>query len=594
MGMLIYAESSLAWIRNSPRIREHGQREVKDLIERDRNHASVVMWGIYNENPPAEAINGAELAQWARAFDPTRVIVENSGGSLAIDQDFGWTDRAYILPNRQVRREKILDLHTYLGALIPGKVYHWLQGLGTGAPSRILVEEDIGKAPVLEAYDREAREYTGKIFISELGCGGMADLDETVAGFGGREHLLDARELKAFRDSLHKGFAERRLDRVFGTVANLARQAQELQAAGNTQQIEALLTNPRISGYLVTQINDVSWEFHAGLLDLWRNPKPAYFAAQRVNRAHLLVLHPERETGVAGDEVPVQLTLINQVSLPDGVEIQVVLQAPDGREISRQAQPAPAKAGIHPLPSIRLPLGPQGAPHPAAYSVKARLLDGSNLLAEAVDSVLALEPVDWERLPCRPRVLGDGLDRTAIPFMLPETGETAHPLVLAPQPGRLKRKEWADLFNTVEAGGTAVIGALRPEDESALAALDEAGRPLVIHPAIGSWMGCYHWIPPSGVFAGLPNGCLAGKPYIEVQPKYALSEQGGEILAGSFRNTQSRLEVPSMLWYSDIERVQHGRGSLLFCQYRAFTRLEHPAAARLAYNLLNYAYHRES
>jgi len=606
MGVLIYAESSLAWIRNSPRIQEHGRREVKELIERDRNHPSVVIWGIYNENPPAMAINGAELAHWARAIDPTRVIVENSGGSLAIDQDFGWTDRAYILPNRQSQHEKILDLHTYLGALIPGNVYSWLQDLGKGASSLVLVEEAIGKAPVLEAYDREAREYSGKIFVSELGCGGMADLNEVVAGFGGREDLLDSRELKTLRDSLRQGFSERRLDRVFGTMATLARQAQDLQAAGNTQQIEALLTNPRISGYLITQLNDVSWEFHAGLLDLWRNPKPAYFASQRLNRPHLLVLRPEREAAGTGDAVSVQLTLVNQAPLAAGAEIHTVIVAPDGSELARRSERAPVKAGIHPLPVMLLAVGPEAGD----YCVKARLLDGENLLAEAVEPVLGLEPVDWECLSCRPQVLGEGLDQTAFPFSVTESayplsgapsrvpsrggnGAAVLPIVLAPRPGMLKLKDWEDLFSTVEAGGRAIIGALRPEDGSALAALEEYGHPLVLHPSIGSWMGCYHWIPPSAVFAGLPNGCLAAKPYIEIQPKYALTEQGGEVLAGSFRNTQSRVEAPAMLWYSDIEQVRHGRGSVLFCQYRAFTRLEHPAAARLAYNLLEYANHRE-
>ncbi len=67
MGLLVYAENSLAWIKDSPRLLDHGRREVKALIERDRNHPSVVAWGIYNENPRANAINGGMLASYARA-----------------------------------------------------------------------------------------------------------------------------------------------------------------------------------------------------------------------------------------------------------------------------------------------------------------------------------------------------------------------------------------------------------------------------------------------------------------------------------------------------------------------------------------------
>jgi hypothetical protein len=67
-------------------------------------------------------------------------------------------------------------------------------------------------------------------------------------------------------------------------------------------------------------------------------------------------------------------------------------------------------------------------------------------------------------------------------------------------------------------------------------------------------------------------------------------ELGGEVLAGSLRNTQSRLEAPSMLWFSDVEAVRLGKGTLIFCQYRIFDHLrEHPLAARMAANLLGYA-----
>jgi hypothetical protein len=62
------------------------------------------------------------------------------------------------------------------------------------------------------------------------------------------------------------------------------------------------------------------------------------------------------------------------------------------------------------------------------------------------------------------------------------------------------------------------------------------------------------------------------------------------VLAGSLRNTQTRLEAPRILWYSDIEAVPHGQGGLIFCQYRLFERAHaQPLAARLLANLLRVA-----
>jgi hypothetical protein len=162
--------------------------------------------------------------------------------------------------------------------------------------------------------------------------------------------------------------------------------------------------------------------------------------------------------------------------------------------------------------------------------------------------------------------------------------------LLAAQPATLLNEEWEALLASVEAGGTAVIGSLQPEDQTAINAFQRRGIQIRPHFGIGSWMGCYHWVPISEIFSGLPAGGLATTPYTDILPKYVLSELGGEILAGSLRNTQSRLEAPAMLWYSDIETLPLGKGMLLFCQYRAFESPGgDPVAERLVWNILRFA-----
>jgi hypothetical protein len=111
---------------------------------------------------------------------------------------------------------------------------------------------------------------------------------------------------------------------------------------------------------------------------------------------------------------------------------------------------------------------------------------------------------------------------------------------------------------------------------------------MQLHLGIGNWMGCYHWVPASPLFSGLPNGGLAGEAYVNVCPRYVISGLGGEVLAGSFNNSQTRLESPAILWYSDIERISLGKGFLVFCQYLIFdAALADPLAGRLLANLMS-------
>jgi beta-galactosidase len=584
LGILVYAETSLGWIRDNPRLLEQGRREIAELIGRDCNHPSVVFWGIFNENPVASAMNSDALVRFTRSLDPTRVVVDNSGGTMAIDQDFGWQDRATVVPNRETDRQEIQDLHLYLGGLVPEPVYAWERALGKNNPSQSLIDHGFGSSKtLLDAFDRQIESYRGKIFVSELGCGGMSDLEDTVAQYQGQENLVDAREMKTFRDSLRKGFAERGLDRIFGTVKVLVQEAQELQAAGNTRHIEAVLANPRISGYILTQLNDVAWEFHAGLLDIWRRPKLAYTAVKRLNQAHILILTIPKTVLRQDSELTLSLTLVNRTLLAGPDQISVQLLDPDGKEISSVQQDAPQGAGVNPLQEITL----NPALHPGQYQLTARLLDRPDDCAETSHNFWILPPVDLEGVYAGVQWIG------APPAGVSNLGgisseEDQKKLLMIAHPGCLTRTDWEMVLGEVSGGRSAVIGPLRPSDEVALDLLASHRITIPLHFGIGNWMGCYHWIPTNSLFSGLPRGGLAGEAYVNVRPRYVMSELGGEVLAGSFSNSQTRLEAPAILWYSDIERITLGKGCLVFCQYMIFDTIgADPVADQLLANLIS-------
>jgi hypothetical protein len=440
---------------------------------------------------------------------------------------------------------------------------------------------------MLAEWQRTLRDYRGKIFVSELGCGGMTDLDDVAAAYGDLD-LRDAREMRAFRDSLHEGFTLRGLDRVFGSIRQLVNEAQEAHARGNTRQVEALLANPRVSGFLVTQLNDVAWEFHAGILDQWRKPKQAYYALKRVNQPHCVILKAADAVVTCGDRIDVALTLVQRGPSQPGEQVAVTVTTLAGRELATESHPVPLGSGIKELGTVSFAASGESG----EYRIEAQWLRDQSLLAEVIETVLALPSPDWSDIPAGLTLvsaLGAG-EGTASPLVRTPLGEDQKELIVAPRPGSLDRDDWETLLVAAKAGGVGVIGPLRPEDELARSILAERGVNVELHFGIGNWMGCYHWIPAEEMFEGLPAGGLAGEPYADVLPHYVMSELGGRVFAGSFRNTQTRREDPAMLWYSDIEAVSFGSGKLLFCQYRLFDRAgSNPLAGRLLGNLLRVA-----
>jgi hypothetical protein len=581
-GMLVYAESSLCWIRDSPRLLDHGRREVTRMIERDRNHPSVVFWGIFNEHRSPAARYADALIRTARVLDPTRVVVDNSGGTLAADQDFGWANRATVVPNRETARVPIHDVHLYLGAPMARAACDWLRAVGTPAtnPGARLEELGFGLAPIFEEWERELRADPSQVFVSELGCAGMADLEEVVDGFGERLDLLDAREMVAFRDDLRRSLVTHGINRCFASVHDLAAATQAQGAAGNRRQIEAVLTNRRISGYILTALNDGGSEFHAGILDLWRRPKATYRDLPRLNRDRVLVLYGERAVVACGDEVVVRLTVVDHGFAPAGGLILVNVCNPDGHTIAEEERTIPAGQGIKELGTIGVRV--DGAA--GEYRIVGRIAGDDEGLLTTTERILALPAVARSSAPSGIAWLGDREPQVTVSSDF--TGK--HGVIVAARPGSLSAADWDVLFADVDEGVTAVIGPVRPIDEAALRALTERGIELELHLGLGwGWLGCYHWQPESELFAGLPSGGLGGEAYADVLPRYVLSELGGTVLAGSFKGTEPTAHDPRFHWFSDIEVVERGRGKLIFCQYRVFTEPgRDPLADRMRLNLL--------
>lgn len=89
MGMLVWAEPACP-SRFTPASAEAFEAQLAPMVERDGNHPSIVIWGLYNEEwgldwdipgSPERAAAAVHAYEALRALDATRPIVENSGWS---------------------------------------------------------------------------------------------------------------------------------------------------------------------------------------------------------------------------------------------------------------------------------------------------------------------------------------------------------------------------------------------------------------------------------------------------------------------------------------------------------------------------------
>ena len=115
MGLLLWEEIPVYWAIDfaNPATRRDATNQLTELVRRDRNRASVIIWSIGNENPDTDARLDfmQDLAATARAEDPTRLIAaaclinhaklkieDRLAGALdiiGINEYYGWYDENF-------------------------------------------------------------------------------------------------------------------------------------------------------------------------------------------------------------------------------------------------------------------------------------------------------------------------------------------------------------------------------------------------------------------------------------------------------------------------------------------------------------------
>lgn len=116
------------------------EKSISDVIRRDRNHPSIIMWGALNENKDGYVFRKAvELLPKLRKLDPTRLMILNSGrfdeikeiGSMSSPGSDTW----------DVAESKLKDWHPYVWIPYSAKTLDMLSGKNHQSDQKIYISE---------------------------------------------------------------------------------------------------------------------------------------------------------------------------------------------------------------------------------------------------------------------------------------------------------------------------------------------------------------------------------------------------------------------------------------------------------------------
>lgn len=297
MGMLVWTELPNGGM-STERSRGRKEKLLKGIVDRDSNHPSIIIWTIINENWGVDLVNDDDHRDWLKrtfawlkAYDPTRLVVDNSP----------------LAPSFHVESD-IADYHFY--AAIPDHRDQWDQ----------FVEELSDRASWLYSPHGDA-VITGQepLMCSEFGNWGLP-YPKDLRNAQGEEPWWfetghDWGEGVMYAHGVENRFSDWSMDRVFGDLRRFVTAAQWQQFRAMKYEIEAMRRKPSLAGYVITELHDCHWESN-GLLDMRRNPRVFHELFHIINADTIIVPKWQRTAYWSGETAFMQIYVAHGAGAP--------------------------------------------------------------------------------------------------------------------------------------------------------------------------------------------------------------------------------------------------------------------------------------
>ena len=294
IGIMVYEESFASWEwGDSPKMPERFDNSIIGMIKRDRNHPSVVMWGLMNENFGGEMLRYAvNSLQLVRSLDNSRVVILNSGRS---DHQAGLGSISN--PGSMVWEDVLDEGHPYRGVPHGANVIRFLRTVGKRA--YFMSEFGNGTAQNLAVLTRQYELHSAEFAIGNY--------SHQLAGF--------------MADWINWNMGD-----TFASPEDYFRRSMAKLAGQRLVGFNAIRANPNVVGYLLSGLNDHGRG--AGLNTVFRELKPGTVdALSDINAPLRWCLFVEPVNIYRNSIVRLEAVLANEDALQPGeypVRVQVV------------------------------------------------------------------------------------------------------------------------------------------------------------------------------------------------------------------------------------------------------------------------------
>ena len=586
---------------STPRLSFVVENELRKTILSNRNRTCIVQWELFNEiNRPILAQMLNSMSNLARELDPTRMILDESGG---------WGEGANIYLPFERTPKKFNDIHHYSGSQVDEKEFN-----GYLATAKTNEEKKNLGLKGVKSYGKNV--VPGMMtYISELGYGSTPDLVSNLKEFAAKGNPIVAPSI--YHKELNEGYiaALKKLnfDNIYPNVQDFYLEQQKMHGIANKRMIEATRLNATVAGYCIHALVGGDWVLGAGLLDLWRNPKTlVYDMTKEANQEQTTPIRILPRNVYAEKGAKLEVHGISELA-SEKVNVSVKIISKKGIEVFSESFDKEFSNGISSLFTTQLITEDLKGNYTVNVEVKnnAGKIIATNYQSFDVFSAKQLETpsakfavIDFDNS------LSNFLKSKQIAFVpFSKNMDKSIPVLVgktAKKDQKYKEKV-EELRHFAKEGGTVVffevLGKRVPGFERELQEIEAEVLPLGAEmqqkwATRGGWAAKSHVVSKHPIFKDLPSEMIMHGVYENVHPNVSMSKIKGDYIAGligydHFPNNEIMRRhyngTGDVWWAADVLETPFGKGTMLLSTLRIIEFLDKdPVAEKLLYNVIDY------
>lgn len=596
MGVLVVGSPALECMRlplSTPYLSKRVENEIRNSILRDRNRACIVQWELFNElHRPVLKQLMRPMAMLARSLDPTRLILDESGG---------WANGANMYLPQDYEPTKFNDIHNYPGPFINEQVYDGF--LSIGLTKKEMTE--IGFNGVTPGRNVVPGLMS---FVSELGYGSLPNLTQVNKQFKEEGNPLTPsyRYHKRLDEEQKQMLQLAGFSDLYPDVEQFYLDQQLIHGTANKRMIEAVRMNPEVDGYCIHALSAGDWILGAGLIDIWRNPKSyAYEGTKAANQPRIISIRAKHRNVYANKGMNLEILGANELEALDG-KLEIEIKSSKKEIVYNEKVPFNWKTGVSSILNSKINTDNWSG----KYIIEAKVKSNSSTIVTK-NSIEFDVFSDNDLIAPKQKIAVIGSHDKFEKFINNTEMEVVKfnpyidykiPVFVVNNSAEVNNKKInADIIDFTKKGGTVVYieGFQKRTNEK----IEKSPFKLMVHPAVGLWTGISHLIHEHPIFNGLPSNGMMRNTYENVWPELTLRDleingsQNIEPIVASIgfdwfsEGHKMHYSGPGASWWgTDLGVCKLGKGKIIISQFRLLSNLGNdPVADKLFYNLIEFS-----